>query len=91
MKNKLSTPVVNGTFEDQPFYTILPQPPLGMMDPTWPLWRSVVALAQKRGSICGGQGDGASSTSCEEAREKYFEAARHYANALDRVYGLGRF
>jgi hypothetical protein len=72
---------------DDPFYTVLPPPPFGPVDPCYPQWVKVMKKAEERYEACP---EGEETYECTNAREAYFEAARQYAYALDRVYGLNR-
>jgi len=84
-----NSPLVSGTrLFDDPFYTVLPGPPLGRLDPTYDRWLAVVAAAQARIQACPPR---AETAACDAAREAYNEAARQYAFALDDVWGLNRF
>jgi hypothetical protein len=83
------SPLVTGqVLFDDPFYNVIPPPPYGENDPTYPEWLDMLAAAEKRVEICQ---PGKESPACTRAREASFDAARAYATALDRVYGLGRY
>lgn len=82
------SPLVTGQILfDDPFYNVIPPPPYGENDPTYPEWLGMLQAAAKRDEICQ---PGKESPACTLAREKAFEGARKYAMALDRVYGLSR-
>lgn len=74
---------------DDPFYTLFPMPPLGMLDPCYTAWLKANRLAVERASICGQYGK--DSTECYFARDRHFEAARQYAFCLDDTWGLDEF
>ncbi|WP_018131635.1 hypothetical protein [Effusibacillus pohliae] len=74
---------------DEPFFTLLPSPPLGMLDPCYARWLEVNRLVSERAAIC--KRCGAASLECHYARERYFEAARQYAFCLDDTWGLEEF
>ncbi|TCS72287.1 hypothetical protein EDD64_12240 [Effusibacillus lacus] len=74
---------------NHPFYTLLPAPPLGILDPCHAKWVQTNRLALERARICGCYG--CNSPECLAAQERYFEAARQYAFCLDDVWGLNEF
>lgn len=74
---------------DQPIYTLLPAPPLGMLDPCHRAWVQTNRLAYERALVCARYGT--DSVECYNARERYFEAARQYAFCLDDRWGLNEF
>jgi hypothetical protein len=71
---------------DPPFYTLLPPPPLGLLDPCYQAWVKANRLAVDRASIC--QQYGKHSKECFLARDRHFKAARQYAFCLDDAWGL---
>jgi hypothetical protein len=74
---------------DQPFFTLLPGPPLGMADPCYSKWITANRLAWERASVCRLYGN--DSKQCEDARERFYEAARQYAFCMDDVWGKDEF
>lgn len=74
---------------DQSFYTSLPLPPLGILDPCYPQWLEVQRMSAERAFVCRRTGD--SSEECAAAREAYYTAARNYAFCLDDVWGQDEF
>ncbi|BCJ86664.1 hypothetical protein [Effusibacillus dendaii] len=74
---------------DDPFYTLLPAPPLGKFDPCYQTWKNTCRLAWERAMVCRMYGD--DSPSCQAAQERYFEAARRYSACLDDTWGQNEF
>lgn len=83
-----SAVITGRIYFDDPFYNVLPPPPLGSLDPCYDEWLAVVKGAEDRYTACAGD---ERSIACELSREEYFEAARGYAYALDRHWGLNRY
>jgi hypothetical protein len=82
------TRIVTGVFFNDPFFASLAPPPLAQMDPCFQAWLTANHLAQYL-TIC--QGEGARTEACNQLQTRYIEAARTYADCLDRTYGLGLF
>lgn len=74
---------------DQPFYTLLPAPPLGPMDPCYKAWVNANRFALERTAIC--KMYGGRSKQCLDARKRFYEAARQYAYCMDDVWGKNEF
>jgi hypothetical protein len=74
---------------NDPFYTLLPKPPLGAFDPCYSAWLKANRLALEQASVC--RKFGSDSAECQMANEKYFEAARQFAFCMDEKWGLDEF
>lgn len=74
---------------DQPFYTWLPAPPLGPIDPCFAAWIKANKLALERAATC--NRFGSQSKECLDARERFYEAARQYAFCMDDEWGQNEF
>lgn len=86
---RFDSPLVAGTvLFDDPFYNVLPPPPLLQADPCYDRWFTVMQAVTRRIEACPA---GAQTPECDAAREAYFELAREYSFCMDRVYGLQRF
>lgn len=74
---------------DEPFYTLLPAPPLGPLDRCYPSWQKTNRMALERARVAAVYGD--KSKEYQAARDRYYEAARQYAFCMDDTWGKDEF